>query len=33
MVTLRGQNWNTLQASLERIAKQLDEFGIDIEGN
>lgn len=32
MVNLQGKNWNILQSSLEQIAKQLDEFGIDNEG-
>ena len=33
MVNLRSRNWNTLQTSLERIAAQMDELGVDIEGN
>jgi hypothetical protein len=28
MVSLRGKNWNTLQASLERMSQQFEELGI-----
>lgn len=30
LVTLRGENWNTLQASLEQIARQLDNLNEEL---